>query len=510
MSPNILTLIVFLPLVGALLILTMPKEQKGAIRGIAAGTAILTLIISLVLWGNFDRDISGIQFISDVPWFDIGLVKIAYAIGVDGLSMPLVVLTTIVVTLSIFASFSIQDRVKEFYAWTLLLFTGLLGVFVALDMFLFFLFFELTLIPMFFIIGIWGGKERSYASFKFLIYTGLGSAVMFLTFIAMYFYGVQAMGGMQLPFNMIVMAEVFANPINPEVLTSGVRAGLFLALFVAFAVKLPVFPFHTWLPNAHVEAPTAASMILAGVLLKMGGYGLIRVGVGIFPDQIQRFAMLIAILGVINIIYGALVALAQTDLKRLVAFSSVSHMGFVLVGIASYTAAGLQGAIFQLVSHGFISALMFFMVGLIYERTNTRTISELGGLAKSIPIIIGFTLASAMASLGLPGFSGFVSELLAFIGIFGASSDILPAATTIGVLAILGLILTAAYLLWAVQRTAFGPLDDKYKGLKDARPVEYIPMIGLLAFSLLIGVYPNILSDVINITVIDILSKIGG
>lgn len=510
MIGNILSWLIFLPLAGALLILTIPKENKNVIRSIAAGTSIIALIVSLILWGAFDRSIPGLQFYQAIPWLNFDFFAIYYEIGIDGLSVPLVVLTTIVTTLAIFASFTITNRVKEFYVWTLVLLTGMLGVFVALDMFLFFLFFELTLIPMFFIIGIWGGKEREYASFKFLVYTGLGSAVMFLTFIAMAVKGAAAMGYQYFTFSIPMLAEIYANPAVADVLTSGVRAALFLALFLAFAVKLPIFPFHTWLPNAHVEAPTAASMILAGVLLKMGGYGLIRVGIGILPDQAARFAMLIAILGVINIIYGALLALVQTDLKRLVAFSSISHMGIVLVGIASFTASGLQGAIFQLVSHGFISALLFFMVGALYERTKTRTISELGGLSKSVPILAGFTLAAAMASVGLPGLSGFVSELLAFIGVFGADAAILPGAKVIGVIAGLGIILTAAYLLWAVQRTTFGQLNDKYKELQDARPMEYIPMIGLLGFSILIGVYPYILSDVINVTVLDILSKIGG
>ncbi|ADU32286.1 complex I subunit 4 family protein [Evansella cellulosilytica] len=504
MNPFILTWLVFLPLAGALLILTVPKENKNLVRSIATGTSILALVVSLVVWGMFDRANPDMQMNHFFQWFDLGFLQINYHLGVDGLSAPLLVLTTIVTTLSIFASFTIQNRVKEFYVWTLVLLTGMLGVFVALDMFLFFLFFELTLIPMFFIIAIWGGKAKEYAAFKFLLYTGLGSAIMFITFIAMYYVALQASG--YATFNMIVLADIFA---NVEV-SSTVKAGLFLALFVAFAVKLPIFPFHTWLPNAHVEAPTAASMILAGVLLKMGGYGLIRIGIGVFPDQAARFATLIALLGVVNIIYGALLALVQTDLKRLVAFSSISHMGIVLLGIASFTESGMQGAIFQLVSHGFIAALLFFMVGAIYERTKTRTISELGGLSKSIPILAGFMLAAAMASVGLPGLSGFVSELLAFIGIFGADASILPAAAWFGVIGGIGIILTAAYLLWAMQRTTFGQLDDKYKELKDARPLEYIPMIGLLAFSLLIGVYPNILSDVINITVIDIVSKIGG
>lgn len=504
MIPNILSILVFLPLVGALIILTIPTEHKNVIRSVAGVTSFVALVISLVIWNGFNRGISEMQFAENYTWIDLGFVQFNYDLGIDGLSMPLLVLTTIVTFLSVIASVTIKERVKEYFAWMLTLLTGMLGVFVALDMFLFFLFFELTLIPMFFIIGIWGGKEREYAAFKFLLYTGLGSAVMIIGFFAMFY---QAALNQEATLNFLRLAEIYAT--NPAI-SDTFKAGLFLTLFVAFAVKLPVFPFHTWLPNAHVQAPTAASMILAGVLLKMGAYGLLRIGFGILPEQAAKYAFLIAILGVVNIIYGALLALVQKDLKKLVAYSSISHMGIVLLGAASFTTAGMQGAVFQLVSHGFIAALLFFMVGAIYERTHTRMIEDLGGLSKTIPVLAGFLLAAAMASVGLPGMSGFVSELLAFMGIFGASPDVIPAAKVIGVVAALGIILTAAYLLWAMQRTTFGPLHQSHAHLQDARPIEYIPMICLLGLTILIGVYPAILSDVINTTVIDLVSRIGG
>ncbi|RNA67802.1 complex I subunit 4 family protein [Alteribacter keqinensis] len=510
MIPNILSWLVFLPLAGALILLVIPRENKNVIRSLAAGTALITLILSLIVWSGFDRGASSAQMGVSYPWIDFGLLQINYELGIDGLSLPLLLLTTVVTTLGIFASFTIQDRIKEYFVWTLVLMTGMLGVFTALDLFLFFLFFELTLIPMFFIIGIWGGKKREYASFKFLIYTGLGSGVMFLAFIAMAFKGSEAIGAAEATFNMAALADIYANPANPEAVSAAFKTGLFAALLLAFAVKLPIFPLHTWLPDAYAEAPVAATMILAGVLSKLGAYGLLRIGYGILPDQAVSFATFIAVLAVINILYGACLALVQTDLKKLIAYASISHMGIILLGAASFTEAGLQGAIFQMVSHGVITALLFFMVGAIYERTKTRELSELGGLSKSIPVLTGFMLAAALASLGLPGLSGFVSELLAFIGIFGASPDVIPQAVPIAVIGALGIILTAAYLLWAVQRTAFGQLNERFTGLKDARPVEYIPMVGLLGVSLLIGIYPNVLSDVINSTVIDFVSRIGG
>lgn len=507
MIPNILSILVFLPLLGALIILTIPNEHKNVIRSVAGVISFVTIIFSLILWNGFNRGVSAMQFSENFTWIDLGFVQFNYDLGVDGLSVPLLVLTTIVTFLGIIASVTIKERVKEYFVWMLILLTGMLGVFVALDMFLFFLFFELTLIPMFFIIGIWGGKEREYAAFKFLLYTGLGSAVMLIGFFAMFYQGLMVGEG---TLNFVRLAEIYANPAYADVISNAFRAGLFLTLFVAFAVKLPIFPFHTWLPDAHVQAPTAASMILAGVLLKMGAYGLLRIGFGILPDQAANFASLLVILGVVNIIYGALLALVQTDLKKLVAYSSVSHMGIVLLGAASVTTQGMQGAVFQLVSHGFIAALLFFMVGAIYERTHTRMIADLGGLSKTIPILSGFLLAAAMASVGLPGMSGFISELLAFMGIFGASADIIPGAQIIAVIGALGIILTAAYLLWAMQRTTFGPLHQSHAHLEDARPIEYIPMVCLLGLTILIGVYPAILGDVINTTVIDLVSRIGG
>ncbi|OEF96788.1 complex I subunit 4 family protein [Desulfuribacillus alkaliarsenatis] len=510
MIPNILSWLVFFPLVGLLITFFIPKDNVSTIRTVAVAVTAVTLVLSLMLWVAFDTTQVGMQFEENYRWFDVGFVQFNYDLGVDGLSLPMILLTTIVTFLAVIASFNIKDRTKEYFMWLFALQTGMTGVFVALDMLLFFLFFELTLIPMFFIIGIWGGKEREYAAFKFLVYTGLGSIVMLLGFFALFLYGAVATGFTETTFNMIRLSEIFASPMAADVVSSGVKAAIFLTIFIAFAVKLPIFPFHTWLPDAHVQAPTPASMILAGVLLKMGAYGLIRIGYGILPEAAAQFATLIAILGVINILYGAMLALVQKDLKKLIAYSSISHMGIVLLGVASYTTQGMQGAIFQMVSHGFISALLFFMVGAIYERTHTRMLADLGGLSKSMPILAGFMLAAAMASVGLPGLSGFVSELLAFMGIFAAAPEIIPAAKTIAVIGALGIILTAAYLLWAIQRTTFGHIRDEYKDLPDARKLEYIPMVTLFGLSLLIGVYPAILGDVINITVIDLVSRIGG
>ncbi|OEH85451.1 NADH-quinone oxidoreductase subunit M [Desulfuribacillus stibiiarsenatis] len=510
MIPNMLSWLIFFPLVGLIAVLLVPKNNHNLIRTIAVVTTIVTLILSFMIWDAFDNQFNGIQLAESYQWIDIGFVQFNYEVGIDGLSMPMILLTTIVTLLAVVASFGINVRVKEYFAWLLVLQTGMTGVFAALDMFLFFLFFELTLIPMFFLIGIWGGKEREYASFKFLVYTGLGSIVMLLSFFAIFYVGAAATNFAEVTFNMIRLGEILANPLNPDAATMGMKSAIFIAIFVAFAVKLPIFPFHTWLPDAHVQAPTPASMILAGILLKMGAYGLLRIGFGILPDAAANFATLMAILGVINILYGALLALVQKDLKKLIAYSSISHMGIVLIGAASFTPEGMQGAIFQMVSHGFISALLFFMVGAIYERTHTRMLADLGGLSKTMPILAGFMLAATMASVGLPGLSGFVSELLAFMGIFAASSEIIPAARTIAAIGALGIIFTAAYLLWAIQRTTFGHIRDEFKNLPDARTVEYIPMIALFGLSLLIGVYPNILSDMINTAVVDLVSRIGG
>lgn len=510
MIDYILTIILFTPIIGALLVAFVPKQQQQAIRAVAITTTLVFTALCIWLWQAFDRQLSGMQFVESYRWFDIGIIEFRYDLGVDGLSLPMLVLTAIVTCLAVVASYSIKQGIKEYYLWVLVLQTGMAGVFVALDMLLFFMFFELTLIPMFFIIGIWGSQNREYAAFKFLVYTGLGSIVMLLGFFGLFYYGAMASGFNVTSFNMMVIAELFALPMAGELVSEAVRTTLFVIIFVAFAVKLPIFPFHTWLPDAHVQAPTPASMILAGVLLKMGAYGLIRIGYGILPDIAAKFATVIAILGVINILYGAMLALVQKDLKKLVAYSSISHMGIVLLGIASWTAQGMQGAIFQMVSHGFISALLFFMVGAIYERTHTRMIADLGGLSRSVPVLAGFFLAAAMASVGLPGLSGFVSELLAFMGLFAADSNIIAAATLIGVIAALGIILTAAYLLWAVQGTIFGTMPEQYSALGDARRIEYVPMIALFGLSLLLGVYPAILADVINVTVIDIIMKVGG
>ena len=481
-SIPILTIVTFLPLVGAVLIAALPRS---AARPVALGTALLTWVVSLILLiGYLPRP--DFQFVETLDW--IPLFGIQYKLGIDGLSLILVVLTTTLMWVSILASFRpIQERIKEYMISFLILEVGMIGVFVALDTFLFYIFFEIVLVPMYLIIGIWGGANRIYATIKFVLYTLVGSLLMLVAILATAFAFQAQTGSWAGAFDLTVLRETRFDP--------GLQVFAFLAFFMAFAIKVPMFPFHTWLPDAHVEAPTAGSVLLAGVLLKLGGYGFIRYAVPFYPDAAQTFAPLIIVLSLIAIIYGAIVALVQPDLKKLVAYSSVSHMGFVTLGIFVFTEQGLQGAILQMVNHGLITGGLFLLVGVIYERTHDRTIARMGGLAGATPVYAAVFGFFVFASVGLPGLSGFVGEFLTLVGAFDFSPLVAAIATFV-------MILAAGYLLWMFQRVATGDLSDFLRGLghhlTDMRPVEVLTLAPLAALVVALGLFPGLLLDLIG------------
>ena len=485
---GLLTATVFLPAVAALLLAVGIVRGDGAIRRFAAAVAAADLALSVAVFALFRRDGERFQLVDRFDWIDTGTVQASYLLGVDGISAPLVMLTGLLGLCAVFVSFQIGNRVREYFIWLFVLQTAVLGVFTALDFLLFFLFWEVELVPMYLLISTWGTGRREYSAMKFLIFTILGSAFMLVAIVAIF---VSAGVG---SFDMTRLLE-------PGGALDAARAALpmgllFWLFFVAFAIKLPTWPVHTWLPDAHTDAPTAGSVMLAGVMLKMGGYGLLRVNAGMFPEQLQTYALPIVALGVVSVLYGAVVTLRQTDLKRLIAYSSVSHMGLVLLGVGSVAAvggaltdAGLTGAAMQLFTHGTITGLLFVAVGILYEKTHTRQIPDLGGLAGRMPVLAGAFLLAGAASLGLPALSGFVSELLVFFGGFRA----FPALT---ILAVLGIILAAGYILWMIQRTLFGPRPARWDQLTDASPVEMVPVALLVVSIVAVGVYPAWLTEV--------------
>ncbi len=486
--PVLLSAVVFAPLVGAVVIGLAPVRWA---RLLALATALLTWAISLWVAVVFDGGIAGFQLVEERDW--IPLFGIEYKLGVDGLSLVLVVLTTTLTWISILASFApIQTRIKEFMISFLILEVGMTGVFLALDTFLFYIFWEVVLVPMYLIIGIWGGRDRIYATIKFVLYTLVGSLLMLVAILATAFAYQGAHGG------------AWAGAFDFEALrayagTTGFADGLqllsFAAFFLAFAIKVPMFPFHTWLPDAHVEAPTAGSVILAGVLLKLGGYGLIRYNLSLYPDATHTYAPLIIVLSLIAIIYGAIVAMVQPDLKKLVAYSSVSHMGFVTLGIFVFGEQALDGAILQMVNHGLITGALFLLVGVIYERTHDRTIAKMGGLAALTPVYAATLGFFVFASAGLPGLSGFVGEFLALVGTFVVN----PWAAAIATLV---MILAAAYLLWMFQRVIFGEPSEFLVGLRhhltDMTATEILTLAPLAALVVVFGLFPGILLELIK------------
>jgi len=503
---KLLTLIVFLPLLGALILAFVPRGSHSQARAVAMIATFLPLIFTGFVYASFDGNNTGMQFTESHEWIHIAHVfgdkslTIGYSLGIDGLSIPFLLLTAIVSFLGVIASKSVQHRVKEYYIWYLLLVVGLFGCFVSLDLFLFFLFLELTLVPMYFLIGIWGGERKGAVATKFLVYRGIASVGILVAFVGLAFAAANVTG--DITMNITMITEAFAKA-SSDIITDDWKMWIFVVLLIAILIEEAFFPFHTWLPDTHEQAPPAISMIVGGVLMKIGAYVLYRVGVGVLPDAVQHFATWIAILGVINIVYMAMVALVQKDWRRLLAFSAISHMGVVLLGVAAMNQAGLQGGIFMTISSGLLSGLLFFLIGAIKERTGTSMIAGLGGLSKPMPILSGFLLAGALASLGLPGMSGFVSEILAFMGAYAA----FPVIAAVGTL---GVILAAVYLLWAMQRTTYGPTSAQLEGLPDARAIEYVPMVVFIALIILIGVYPSILGDLVNSTISSYVTRIGG
>jgi NADH-quinone oxidoreductase subunit M len=478
-SAPILSIVTFLPLVGAVIIGCLNHDAKGNARWIALWTTTITFLISLLIWINFDNMSGGFQFVEERDWLDI----MKYKMGVDGISMLFVILTTFLLPLCVISSWVvIQDRVKEYMIAFLVLETLMIGVFCSLDLILFFVFFEGSLIPMFLIIGIWGGPNRVYATFKFFLYTLLGSVLMLLAVLAMYW----AANTTDIPTLMARSQEFF----SPEM-----QWWLWLAFFASFAVKLPMWPVHTWLPDAHVEAPTAGSVVLAAILLKLGAYGFLRFSVPMFPLACQEFAPFMFGLSVIAIIYTSLVALAQTDLKKLIAYSSVAHMGFVTMGIFTFTTQGVEGAVFQMVSHGIVSAGLFLGVGVLYDRMHTHEISVFGGLVQRMPVYAAVFMVFTMANLGLPGTSGFIGEFLTILAAFKVNTWVAFLATT-------GVITSAAYGLYVYKRVIFGVLvNPALKTIKDLSYREIAIMAPLVFLTLLLGIYPAPVLDVTAVSV---------
>ncbi|MEW6123408.1 MAG: NADH-quinone oxidoreductase subunit M [Pseudomonadota bacterium] len=482
----ILSVITFLPLVGALFILVVRGDEAVTARNarwVALWTTLVTFVVSLLLLPGFDASAPGFQFVEKHPW--LGDVA-AYHMGVDGISLPLVLLTTFLMPFCILASWdSVHKRVNEYMIAFLVLETFMVGTFCALDLVLFYFFFEAGLIPMFLIIGIWGGPRRIYASFKFFLYTLLGSVLMMLAIMAMYWKA----GTTDIPTLM-----QFGFP-------SGMQTWLWLAFFASFAVKMPMWPVHTWLPDAHVEAPTAGSVILAGVLLKMGGYGFIRFSLPMFPDASHLFAPLVYTLSVVAIIYTSLVALVQEDIKKLIAYSSIAHMGFVTMGIFAMNEQGLQGAMFLMISHGFVSGALFLCVGVIYDRMHTREIAAYGGLVNRMPKYAVALMIFTMANVGLPGTSGFVGEFLTMMAVFERNTWVAFFAAT-------GVILSAAYALWLYRRVVFGTLDkDSLKGITDLNAREVAIMVPLVVLTVVFGFWPAPILDMTSTAVNAVVAR---
>jgi NADH-quinone oxidoreductase subunit M len=489
----ILTSLVVLPIAGALCLLFVRDDERHApiVRTIALVISVLVFADTLLLWSRFNAGSGEFQFVERHAW--IPAFGISYFVGVDGISLLLLVLTGFLTPLALLASWeSIQQKTRAFCIVVLLLESAMMGVFISLDLFLFYVFWDAMLIPMYFLIGIWGYERRVYAAVKFILYTLGGSVLMLLAILALAALHNTVTGSYS--FDLL---KIYALRISPQQ-----QGWLFLAFALAFAIKVPLFPFHTWLPDAHVEAPTAGSVILAGVLLKMGTYGLVRFAFPLFPDAAAMFAPYLAVLAVIGIVYGALVAMVQPDMKKLVAYSSVSHLGFVVLGICAMDTQGVQGAVYQMLSHGVTTGGLFLVVGMLSDRRHTRLISEYGGLKKVMPHLVGAFLILTLASIGLPGLNGFVGEFLILLGAFRWSPPLAAFAAT-------GVILSATYMLWMFQRVNYGPVtNEKNKGLRDLSPREWAILVPIIAVVVLMGVLPNLFLRPIEPSVNRLLNQV--
>ena len=490
MTFHFLSALIVIPLLGALILLFIPRQSERAIRFFAAFVAFAAFALSVVLFASF-RSTAEMQFVERVAW--IPQFGISYYVGVDGLSILLVMLTTFLMVIAIGGSWvGITERVKEYHIFFLLLEAAMIGVFVSLDLFLFYVFWEFTLIPMAFLIGIWGHTRRVYAAIKFILFTMFGSTLMLVAILVLVFAHRDATSVLT-----FALPELLKTPVP-----LGLQPILFGAFALAFAIKVPMFPLHTWLPDAHVEAPTAGSVILAGVLLKMGTYGFIRFNLPLFPEAAQSFAPIIIVLALIGIIYGAIVSAVQRDVKSLVAFSSVSHLGFVMVGLFAFNAQGMSGGILQMINHGLSTGALFLLVGMLYERRHTHLIADFGGVAKVMPIYAAFLLIVMFSSIGLPGLNGFVGEFLILVGAFQANVWYAAFAAT-------GVVLSAIYLLWMYQRVMNGPLTrDENKSLNDLSPREIALLVALVVFIVWIGIYPRTFLDPIMPSVLNLLGVV--
>ncbi|AII60987.1 complex I subunit 4 family protein [Dehalococcoides mccartyi] len=497
MSIPYLTLITFLPAAGAILMALWPRLSGRAIKITSLLLTLVPLVLSIAVFAGFDRSSSMagvVQFEENLPW--ISLLNANYHLGVDGLSLPFLILTTLLGVLAVLISWKVELRVKEYFVWLLILQTSITGVFVSLDLLLFFIFWELELIPMYFLISIWGAGRKEYSALKYVLYTLFGGAFILAGILILFF----ATGSLDI-------ASLASLDLN-NFLRPALMVLTFFMFFIGFAIKLPAFPFHTWLPDAHTDAPTAASVILAGTLLKMGGYAMLRLNVAMFPDVCRDWAPLILTIAVINVIYGAAITLKQTDIKRLIAYSSVSHMGFVLLGIFTLGEISMNGAVLQMFSHGIITGLLFAITGVVMHNTHERDINKMGGLAKQMPRTAIIFILAGLGAMAVPATSGFIAEVSVFLGSF--QSSVVPSGQVFTMICLLGLVLAAAYILWTVQRVFLGPGLDKFQMVKDADKTEIVFSVVFLLVMFGVGLYPQIIVDVIQTGVAPLAALFGG